>query len=649
MPDTLDNKIDLQSNPEVEKTTEEPIVQEKPKRKFPKKILKVLGIVLLVILFLGLILGLLVGRPGWQTFVSAQEALRQAKEVNAALKEQDLTRAKEETIKTKDKLKATRDSFQKMAWLGSLPLLGNYWHDGDHLLNAGLYGLEGAEMALTAIIPHADIIGFEGEPAEGEVLSVEDKILRVLKSLKEIRADLDQIEEKLKLAEAEIAQIDENRYPNSLRGIAVREKVVFAKEMVGKGTEFLGRIKPLIEVLPELLGGSEERKYLVLFQNDAELRPTGGFMTAYTILRADEGEVRAYRSSDIYDLDGRFGKYVPAPAILKKYLKSSRWHLRDMNLSPDFKVSMETFRKYFETIPGEKVVGIITVDTKVLKDLLDIIGEIHVGGYGNFSSENDERCQCPNVIYEMELLADRPLGALNPQRKAVLGPMMQEVLLRALGLPKDQWPTLFEKVFELIEEKHVLFYLYDEEEQKALEAFGGAGRIKDYPGDYLHINDANFGGAKSNLYITHEVEQQIEVQDGKIIKTINLTYRNPEEPSNCDLEAGELCLNGPCPTWVRVYVPAGAKLLESSGSEIEVETKEELGKTVFESLVTIRPKGIAKLSFKVELPSEFKTEGSLKMLIQKQPGKDKTQHILVVNGQEQELEVSKDREVEIKL
>ena len=55
--------------------------------------------------------------------------------------------------------------------------------------------------------------------------------------------------------------------------------------------------------------------------------------------------------------------------------------------------------------------------------------------------------------------------------------------------------------------------------------------------------------------------------DGSIVNTLTISYKNPSPASNCNLEAGQLCLNGILRNWVRIYVPTGSTLLEFTGSE----------------------------------------------------------------------------------
>ena len=200
-------------------------------------------------------------------------------------------------------------------------------------------------------------------------------------------------------------------------------------------------------------------------------------------------------------------------------------------------------------------------------------------------------------------------------------------------------------------QKHVMFYLYDKDAQSGIEALNAAGKILPFNGDYLHINDTNFGGAKSNLFVDQEVTVDYEIaEDGSIIKKLTVEYNNPHPPSDCNLERGGLCLNAELRDWLRIYVPKGSKMIESKGSQVKMSTYEELGKTVFEGFVTVRPQGKKTFTISYSLPFKLEKGSPLPVLIQKQGGKDLIPHTINVNGElYEEFDVVGDKELQIEI
>lgn len=622
--------------------------QELKPRKSAKKWFIVggsLGLVAILLVFF-LVLPLLSIRK--QTSVLATEA----KGVYEGLQTQDLNKAVAKLASTKQEFEKLASSYKRLVWLRVIPFVGGYYADGSHLIKAGRYLLESGEIVVESLKPYGDILGLEGEKKKDQSqMTTEERLIMVLDTLDKIQPNLDKIGEKLDLAQGEIDKINPNRYPKSLFGKKIQEKVVGLISTIDGTAQTIKEAKPLIGHLKPILGVPDQKQYLLIFQNDTELRPTGGFLTAYALLSVQNGKFTPGVSHDIYTLDARFGNRLPPPQPIKDYHKNVfYWHLRDMNLSPDFVVSMDTFLENYEKVEGKgKIDGIIAVDTKVLVDILKVLGPIGVGGFGNFSAETDKRCDCPQVVYELERYADKPITGFREERKGIIGPLMHSILLNAMGSPRKQWPLFMNVLFTNIAEKHLLFYSFDPEIQKTMEALNASGRIKEYDGDYLHVNDSNFAGAKSNMFIKESFDQVIEVvADGTVTKTLTIDYKNPAPPSNCNLEAGELCLNGLYRDWVRVYVPKGSQLIEAKGSEVEVKTYEELGKTVFEAFYgdesPLRPLGKAQLIFKYRLPFKVAKDQPYKILIQKQPGTYGYENTIDFSGRKEAFELKSDKE-----
>jgi hypothetical protein len=613
-----------------------------------KKILLILAPILILLLLLG-------GLSAY-AYVTAKsfepdiQAMQQTgSKLAADFQGQDLGAAKVDVQTLASQVNQFDTKYQKVAWASHIPFVGAYVKDGQHAINAGKPLVKAIDTLIVSVIPYADLLGFKtGEATPSGQLpkaqSIEDRIVFMAQTLDKISPDLDKVAVDMESAQKELDQIDANRYPETVAGKAVRSKIVQLKSTVSESTQLLSQAKPLIKLLPELLGNPNSKTYMILFQNDAELRPTGGFMTAYAFMRVTKGRIEPLASYDIYDLDARFNKKVPAPEAIKKYLNETYLNLRNSNMSPDYKVSMDLFYSYYRDIPGfPKPDGIIAIDTRFPVEILKVIGAIGVGGWGNFGPQNDARCDCPQVVYALEEIADKPVSGFRTGRKAVLGPLMHSMMANAMGSPKHLWPKLLNVALDSIKQKHLIFYFLEDKTQKVAEDFNAAGRIKPYAYDYLHINDANLGGAKTDMFITREVEQDIESTGGNVTKTVSITYKNPRKGSNCNLEAGQLCLNGVYRDFVRLYVPKGSKLISMVGSEVKEVVSEDLDKTVFEAFFTMRPESQSKIVFKYELPAlDLST---YRLLIQKQAGLPTIKHTIILNGSQTIVDLDQDKEV----
>ncbi len=644
------------STPPAPQNPEKPVVRTQ-KKKWVKVAIG-LAIFLGVFIIYNLIAGLFI-------YKRANVLINNTKTLSDTVKSQDLAKTKAEIANTKRSLNSFAASYKLVAWEKFIPFIGPYISDGSHLLAAAEAGLDAGETVLGVVEPYADLLGFSNTgsnvlAAETSEQTTQERINFIVKTIPDLIPQIDAITAKVQIVIDEIQSIDPQRYPEKIKGIALRRQIREYQDLIEEVGKYTANAKPVLEAAPYLLGVDSPRTYLVLFQNDKELRPTGGFMTAYAIMRVDNATFTPVASDDIYTLDAKYSPAVQAPKPIIDYIKgpyalSSHWRLRDMNWSPDFSVSMDTFVPAAEKAGITKIDGVIAVDTQLLVNLLNVMGTIGVPGYGNFSTEIVKECNCAQVIYELESFADvegavvwDPVSgkivsapANYNNRKAIIGPLMNSIMSNALAQPKEKMSGLLSAVFSSVTEKHVLLYMLDENTQTAVANFGLAGVInQEYQSDYLHINDANLGGRKSNLYAYEDVTQDVEISsDGTVTKTLTITYQNPEKQDGW--------LNSVLPTWVRVYVPKGSELITAEGLEKTENPYEDLGRTVFAGFFKLRPEGVSKVTLKYKLP--FKVSKEYKLLIQKQPGTDGFLYTVNVGKQTEEFKLKTDKELKFDL
>ncbi|MBP6913753.1 MAG: DUF4012 domain-containing protein [Candidatus Levybacteria bacterium] len=643
------NKIDV-SNTSVGKSsfvTSQPKSQMKNKKHnfFKTRKQKIIGVVVLAII-------LLVAYVGVNTFIflnDAKKTYAQVKIAYDAIKQQNVVVAKDELVKTQKQLTVLQRDLLPIAFLGYIPFLGGYYNDVKNLVDASSHGINAGITATDSLIPYADVLGLKGDKSFAQG-SAEDRIRLAIKTMDKVVPKIDTIEKDLIAAKKATDKVNPNRYPPIGKLKKVHDTLQDLKNIVDGSVVAVEQGKPLIKLLPDLLGANGEKKYLVLFQNDKELRPTGGFMTFYAVFRLEQGVIHVDKAGDIYTLDDSLPSHQAAPPIIAKYLpKVDTFNIRDSNLSPDFVESMKTFNKMYNTSRDKADIdGIIAIDTHFLVSILDVLGDVQAGGL-TFNSKNDPRCDCPQAVFVLEDNTTKPVNYIKTNRKGLLAELLFAIIQKALSSsPKEYWGNLMQTAINDAQEKHVMFYLFNPEAQKGIDALGWSGAIKPFDGDYLHINDSNFGGAKSNLFVEQNVRVDFKIDsNGEVTKTLTISYKNPKPHSDCNLEHGELCLNATLRDFQRVYVPKGSTLISSKGSEVKTTVKQDLGKTDFESFLTVNPLGSAKIIYEYKLP--FKVEGkTLPFLIQKQPGTDAVPYEIYVNGNKTDaFNLLTDREIQV--
>ncbi len=600
---------------------------------FGKKGLSLFGAIIIIFV----LVSIFVSYKAFAVYSKSQNVYGQVKKAADAAKQQNIVLAREELIKTQKEAEKLKGELSSIGFAKYIPLLGLYVSDAEHMINAGVYVINAAVITTDSLIPYADVLGLKGKGSFTGG-SAEERIRTAVKSLSKVVPKIDDIEVEIKRAKEEMDHVSPGRYPKIGPLTKIHNQIAATRNVIEEGVLAVEQGKPLIKVLPELLGDTKSKKYLILFQNDGELRPTGGFLTYYSIFRVDEGVIHIDSSNDIYRLDNSIRSHPKAPDIILKYLpKVSQFYIRDSNLSPDFQESMKTFREFYEKSSlSTEIDGIIALDTDFLVHVIKILGEVKAGGQ-TFTAENDPICNCPQVVYQLQLTTTKPVGFVRENRKSIVGELLYATMQKALGVsPGKYWGPLFQQAVIDASEKHILFSLDNPDAQKGIDALSWAGKIKGFEGDYLHINDANFSGAKTNIFIKQNVRMDYNIgADGAITKKLMIEYRNPEKHSDCNLESGGLCLNAVHRDFQRVYVPKGSVLSSSKGSEVKVETREDLGKTYFEGFFTVNPLGKTTVSYEYKLP--FKVDGdNLPVLIQKQPGIEVVPTEIYVNGKKVE-------------
>lgn len=584
-------------------------------RRMKKKRFTIIAVVALVTIIFSFFAVYL---PYRQIRVKGEIVMNSAKELKNDIKAKNIDLIKSRMNTIDSQYKDFEKAAKRVYWMSFIP----YVSDFKNGVEAGHYMISAGQTSVDAIYPYADLIGLKQKGETGAPLSADEKLATAVVTLDKMIEKIDPISEDIRQAEIRLERINPNRYPKKIGKTEVRAQIVNLKTQFEGLESLFVDSKPLLKNLPEILGANEEKTYLVLYNNEMEQRPSWGFLTYYAVFKINKGRMTVESSQDMYFLDNSISSHPPAPRIIETYhINVPRFNIRDSNLSPDFVESLKLFNSLYDK-SGRKVKydGVVAVDSKMLVDLLTIYGDATVDGI-TFSAKETEVCDCPQVIYKLFDLVDRPTPYLRENRKAILGDLMQELMRKVFGRG-TLLGTFTQSMFKSMDEKHVVLYFVDPELQKSVENLNYAGRIRTFEGDYLHVNNANFAGAKSNLFVEKTLTSTTTFNENAVERTVVIDFKNPHPASDCNLERAGLCLNAKLRNLMRVYVPEGSELISMKGGIVKdkkYNQYEELGKTVFEVYNEVLPQGKGQVTFTYRLPHSF-TPKNYKLMIQKQPG-----------------------------
>ena len=377
----------------------------------------------------------------------------------------------------------------------------------------------------------------------------------------------------------------------------------------------------LLKLVPNLLGFSEPRTYLLLFANNTEIRPAGGFLGSYATVRVENGDVETLVVEGSESLDKRTpDDWRPEPpGPIKQYLGVDRWYFRDSNWHPDFQRSTEKTLEFYKAeggVAADEIDAVISVTPTVLERILGEIGPVTVQGI-TFNEMNVVEVLEHDVEYGFE---DRDISFAD--RKQILKPLMETILRKAkfdMFTRYDEYLQLFQ---DLANEKHILIAGIDPELKKTADAFGWHGRVEKNEGDFLFWVDANLAALKTDHAMDRDLEYELtENEDGSFTAKATMHYQHN---GTFDWRTTRYL------SYVRLFVPKDATFEKVTGAGRENITKRanQIDQGIdgelawFGVYIGIEPGRSRGVTFTYTLPREavLNEDGDYLLRVQKQAG-----------------------------
>jgi hypothetical protein len=351
----------------------------------------------------------------------------------------------------------------------------------------------------------------------------------------------------------------DNVNPNAIPEEYKKDFISF-KNLFTTFTQDMGDLAQLTDTLKLVLGGNDFKRYMVVFQNNNELRPTGGFVGSFAIIDVQRGNIQNIDvpSGGSYDLQGQLDAYVKPPLPLQ--LVNGRWEFQDSNWFPDFPASAQKMAWFYEHSRGATVDGVIAVNASVFEDLLKILGAVS-------SEKHNLELTSENAIADLQYQVEKNYNKDENKPKEVIGELMTDIFNKMSKLsPMDMVKvlTIFHTAFK---DKEAQAFFFDRSLEKTIREFGWSGEINSINDgqDYLSVINSNMQGQKSDAKIKQNIKQEVFVQkDGSIINKIIINKRHTGV-------AGEIFSGVANISYLRLYVPAGSQLLEAGGFEYPPE------------------------------------------------------------------------------
>jgi len=371
------------------------------------------------------------------------------------------------------------------------------------------------------------------------------------------------------------------------------------------------------KLLPAFSGYPEEKTYLLIFQNNREMRPSGGFIGTYGVLKIKNAEIKTLVTDNIYNLDRLSEPYlnIPSPEPMKKYLNQPKWFMRDANWWPDFPTSMQKVLWFYEQEKGtEKFDGVIAITPTVIENLLGMLGEFNVDGI-KFNKDNFWE----QLEYQVEFGYSKK-GIDDADRKDIISDLSKQMMDRLHNLPLEQLTDVVDVMSKSVAEKQMNLYFRDAQIQKIAIDNNWAGEVKQTNGDYLMLVDANLAALKTDEVMKRSLNYKlVQGKNGEVLAETKVRYENK---GNFDWKTTRYR------SYTRLYVPIGSSLksIKVAGKELarkDVDVVNEFNKTSFGFFFEVEPKKYKDIVITYSLPKAITEQiavGSYTLLIQKQAG-----------------------------
>ena len=586
----------------------------------------------------------------WQIWQAGQSLLSRQSEAEALLAEGPMNVDPEATgalvVGLREDVVALERASAPFLWaapaFGWLPRVGPLAEAAPHLMEMADAGTAAAVLAFDGLEPALTVIQ-QGEGQDGTVA--------------ELVAVIDAAQPQLARATLEMERVAAAR-------AAIRTEVDAPEQLPWRVRQLLDQYDQrsylvesmaVLPLLPQIMGSETPRTYLLLAQNEDEIRPTGGFLSGAGLMTVAEGNIldMQFLDASLVDawvVDGTWSlskPYDPAPAALQQLMGLELHLFRDANFWPDFPHSAEqaiALYRYGQDAPP--LDGVIAFDQQFLSMLLQITGPVTVPDLAQPISAR-------NLTASLEAAwgpsGEEEAGAWVWSRKDFLGPLADAVRMRLFGNLSGLDPLFTAEVMHrALAEKHLQIYVRDPAVAAILDRLDWDGRLETSPEqDLLLVVDTNVGYNKVNRVVESHLDYTVSLEEsGEATADLTVVYEHTGKgPDTCrhgteyrGLTAYEQLIQDCYWNYLRLYTPPGSELLQASEHPVPAEAftfaegweggavvvdDEPTELSVFGNFLIVPPEATVESHYRYALPGVVQDDDEMQrytLRVVRQPG-----------------------------
>ena len=428
---------------------------------------------------------------------------------------------------------------------------------------------------------------------------------------------------------------------------AYRAQFEKARQLLPRLEKAVADFADFSRVASALLGAGGTKRYAVLFQNNNELRPAGGFIGSLAFIDVLDGKITRIDipGGGSYDFQGYLTEHVQSPKPL--WLINPRWQLQDANWYPDWPTSAAKVAWFIEKSGYSSVDGVIALQATSLVKLLELLGPVSF-------PEHNVTLTSQNVLAEMQTAVELAYDKEENKPKEYIAELVPRIMEQILSASGSELVQVLSLLKQEIAEKQALFYFSDSKLNAAFARRGWQPSIIQNKLDYLSVIHANIGGGKTDGVIDESWDYAVDIdEDGNAVAELSMVRRHTGDPADLFERYNNV-------DYTRLYVPQGSELINFEGikpppadmfeqpesfykpddqlSAIEgkvvideatgTRVTQEFGKTAFGNWLQVDPGNVLFTKVKYKLPFKIRphdllnpdAQGGYSLVLQKQAG-----------------------------
>lgn len=302
--------------------------------------------------------------------------------------------------------------------------------------------------------------------------------------------------------------------------------------------------------LPAILGQDERKVYVVLLQNNMELRSTGGFIGSFALISFEKGKMLDFQVQDVYTADGQLkGRVEPPPEILH-YLGQPNWYLRDSNVDPDFPTSAKMAAWFLEKELKVKVDGVVAIDINFIQKLLDLTGPVVLADF-------KETVTAQTLFEKTEKIVEKNFFPGSTKKKDFLTSLSKNLYQKIFSLDGEKGWRGLNVLWDSIASRSLQVFFFDEKLQTFAQDLKMDGALTGGKNQFLSLIENNYGANKANFFIKRQIKHNVSLLAESVAQhELTVEYENLS-PSN-------LWPTGEYQAYLKFYIPSSSEFLDLS-------------------------------------------------------------------------------------